>query len=626
MNKCKILRILASLLAIAMLAAIAPISASSANESAAPVLSNGADISAIAPASTLPDEDDIYTVVPAPELSDAAGINPIYINYLPDLENPDDAFISSAPHMGEPAFLPYALTIVKMDRSRNIDSIVEKAKALPHSAFNTSKITAYAAVPSFSPPYAAGSLAASDIADALNALKMVRYIAGLPYENVAFTSELNDLSQHGAVLLAASNQFSHVPNKPPDMPQNFFDKAFRGCNEANISAGRSNISDVITSFVADPGSNNIELAGHRRWILKPGGQDYGIGYAQKSGSSYGGYRINMHVFSGLNLYDCESDSYIAWPSSGDFPIQYFINSTNINTAPPYPWSVNLGASYQAPDRENVVLTLTRARDGMTWTFDDSTPQLNGAYAPDNSMHLAVDDKGYGIGKAIIFRPDVASLGAIRDGDVFNVTLSGIYTSSGVPTTLQYSINFFDLAKEMDRSRINITVRHGEAPVQGAAVVIDGQSLVTDENGMATLRVNNNKSYVYSVTKSGYAKETGSISVGVNPVSVEIPVVLAPEITIVTINNDNILINYICPRQTNTLIVVAVYDGGRLIATRMAPVSNTGQTIFNNMSMLMNADAVKTFMWDGMDGMVPLCPPNYAILSANRISSSIQPLK
>ncbi|MDR1439107.1 MAG: hypothetical protein LBJ10_03570 [Clostridiales bacterium] len=71
--------------------------------------------------------------------------------------------------------------------------------------------------------------------------------------------------------------------------------------------------------------------------------------------------------------------------------------------------------------------------------------------PDGSMLLAVDDDGFGMGKSIIFRPDVASLGALRGGDVSSAILTVIRDAGGQAASLEYSISFFDLASEMGRS-------------------------------------------------------------------------------------------------------------------------------------------------------------------------------
>ena len=339
------------------------------------------------------------------------------------------------------------VTIIQIDRTRNRESIVMKAKELKHSGFDVDKNTKFAAVPNYTAPYAAGSLDVNDITDALNTVKMIRYIAGLPYENIKFSDELNKIAQHGAVLMSATGQFTHEPAKPSDMSEDFFDLAYKGCRESNIYYRLGNISNAVLGFAADSGAANIEKAGHRRWILKPGAANFGIGYASKDNGIDTDY-ISMHVFDGLGPYTCESDSYIAWPNSGDFPIQYFIGSTDLGNSPPYPWSINLGAPYADPDINNITLKLTRIRDNKVWTFDKNTPNLGITGLKDDSMHLSVDNMGYGITKAIIFRPDVSSLGPIKEGDTFKVELSGINHADGSAASLNYDIRFFDLEKEI----------------------------------------------------------------------------------------------------------------------------------------------------------------------------------
>ncbi len=340
--------------------------------------------------------------------------------------------------------------VVNMDRTRTKSDIAQMAKKLPHNGFNSGYETRYETAPSFTAPYAAGSLNKEDAASALNALKMIRYVAGLPYENIKFTDELNDLAQHGSVLLAASNQFSYAPVQPADMDDEFYEKGLRGCSESNISAGKKNISAAVIGYSADSGAGNIENVGHRRWLLKPGAESFGIGFARNPPASYSGYRVNMHVFDGLNYWNCESDSYIAWPSSGDFPIQYFAASEDIDSTIEYAWSVNLGKPYAEPSKESAVVTLTRESDGKQWVFDKNTPNLGEEGLSDSKLHFSVDNDGYGISKAIVFRPDPDSLCAINDGEVFNVNISGINYTDGSEAVLSYDVCFFDLAKEMEQ--------------------------------------------------------------------------------------------------------------------------------------------------------------------------------
>lgn len=436
----------------------------------------------------------------------------------------------------------YCKTIVTVKHGNTVNEILEIIEQYPHSGFDSYKTTAYDKAPSFSAPYTAGSLSADDLADAVNAVKVVRFLSGVPYEEVTFPAELNNIAQHGAVLLAASDQFSHEPTKPADMSDDFFTLGYQGCSEANISAGRSNISSSVLGFMYDAGQSNIIRAGHRRWILNPGNQEFGMGYAKGPNASYGGNRINMHVFAGLGSWECESDSYIAWPSDGAFPIQYLAASENINQVIDCPWSINLGSPYAAPTKDTVVVKLTRTRDGKTWIFDKNTPNLGEEGLSDTKLHLAVDNGGYGIKKAIVFRPDLDSLGKILDGDIFQVEISGIKYTNGTAATLSYEIKFFDLTKaapdtpdipDTSLQNVTITVAHNETPLSGASVTIDGQTYVTDTNGNVTIPLKKDMTYEYMITKEGYSSYQSSFLVDSEKPALNIQ--LLKEVTIICDN-------------------------------------------------------------------------------------------
>ena len=91
----------------------------------------------------------------------------------------------------------------------------------------------YKTKPSFTAPYAAGALSDSMLNNAEDYLNYIRYLAGLPA--VSMTDALNDEAQHGAVLLAATDQFTHYPQKPADMSQAFFDKGSSATSSSNLS-------------------------------------------------------------------------------------------------------------------------------------------------------------------------------------------------------------------------------------------------------------------------------------------------------------------------------------------------------------------------------------------------------
>ncbi|MBR5308163.1 MAG: hypothetical protein IKU43_05280 [Clostridia bacterium] len=374
------------------------------------------------------------------------------------------------------SFVCFATGEAKIRHDRTRDEVIEKHLEYPHSGF-TAKTTEFKTAPVTKAPYSAGSLADEDVADALNALKMVRFLAGVPYENTVFTEEYNNISQHGAVLLASSNQFTHTPGKPIDMSQEFYDVAYKGCNLANLSAGKNNIANAIIGFVYDKGQNNISHAGHRRWVLRPGGVQYGIGFA-KGDATYGGMRISMLVNTGAGA---EADSFVAWPSSGAFPIQYFAASNTIeNTVIDAPWSINLGAQYAAPTKATAVVKLTRESDGKVWIFDSSTPDLGAEMLSDDKLHYSVDNTGYGMKKGILIRPDLDSLGVIADGEIFTVEVSGIKYKDGKDATLSYSIEFFDLEKGIveytERKKAESTAYIPPFPVVMNGITVDNLNL------------------------------------------------------------------------------------------------------------------------------------------------------
>ncbi|MCH5188137.1 MAG: S-layer homology domain-containing protein [Oscillospiraceae bacterium] len=425
--------------------------------------------------------------------------------------------------LSDGAALLYSDNVIEVQHNNTIDDIVAMERSLPHSGF-LNKQTRYEEEPVLNAPYYAGSLNEDDLDDAMNALRMVRYLAGLPYENIILDEYETKTAQHKAVLMAVS-EYGHHPPQPDDMSDDFFRTANSYSAEC-IFAGVSNISYSVLGFVADSGANNIAHAGHRMILLKPTAAKYGMGYAYNENAAWR-HLIAIHVGGGSWA---GTDSYVAWPNAGDFPIQYFITSSRVSgNAPSYPWSISLGEPYSYPSRADIELRLTRKRDNKTWLFNSDTPQQGDGIYSSQLMHLSVDST---YGNNIIFRPDVTSLGEIRDGDIFTVELSGIKYKNGTPATLSYEINFFDLQDALTKSKVDIVALHNGAPVEGAKVTIDDQTVITDSDGRASMRLKNNNDYSYTVEKDGFNIEEGSISLAEEPVTefvdMTIPVIFTIE--------------------------------------------------------------------------------------------------
>lgn len=290
----------------------------------------------------------------------------------------------------------------------------------------------YVTEPSISAPYALGELSESFLNSGLTYLNYVRYVAHLPA--VQLTDEMNESAQYGAVVLASLDQFTHYPQKPDDMDEEFFQKGYAATTSSNISARwgyneLESLQSAVSGCMEDDSSlQNLTCVGHRRWLLNPVLRDVGFGYAKVPGSwSYVVTKVFDHSGPGVD-YD-----FISWPASGNFPTNLF--GTTV------PWSVTLNQSlYQKPSKDQVKITITRQSDGKTWSFDGNT-----AGAVDNqTAYLEVNNQGYGVANCIIFHPGANNIDTYEG--VFTVEVSGIFYRDGSAATIRYEVDFFDVSK------------------------------------------------------------------------------------------------------------------------------------------------------------------------------------
>ncbi len=269
--------------------------------------------------------------------------------------------------------------------------------------------------PSVVSPYSIGALNADYLQNAEDYLNLIRYIAGLPA--IEMSDELNESAQYGAVLLEASN-FSHYPSQPADMDDDFYNKGFAATSSSNIAYGYNDISGSISGYMGDEDSINIDVVGHRRWLLNPKLHYVGFGHAK------GSYATKVFDQSGNDV----DYNFISWPASGNFPANMFKYND--------PWSITLNPSKYSKIGD-LKITLTRTSDGKVWNFDSNTskdPNTKGDF-------LNIDLSGAGVSNCIIFRP------ALNDSwgydGIYTVEVSGIYDKSGNAVTLKYQTDFYD---------------------------------------------------------------------------------------------------------------------------------------------------------------------------------------
>lgn len=309
----------------------------------------------------------------------------------------------------------------------------------------------YREEPSAAAPHRAGSPHPEFVRDALEMANYFRYLTGLP-DDLVTDRRLNELAQHGAVLLAAGGEFAHEPAKPPNMDDGFYRRGVEATASSNLSLYRvrshgglrQRIGDVrpgdelslanaVRRFMRDEDTSNLAAVGHRRWILHPPLQRVGFGYAHTLEQEDGANELSvygvMHVFD-TGRAENWSGSVVPWPSEGNVPMELFHAGD--------PWSVSLNPErFAQPNVSEVSVTLTRERDRRVWTLDEADSVVS-----EEGEFFTVSVDGYGWPYCIIFRP--SGIDGFRPGDRYDVRIEGLQDRDGRPVELRYQVEFFRL--------------------------------------------------------------------------------------------------------------------------------------------------------------------------------------
>ncbi|MFC0187206.1 Ig-like domain-containing protein [Fictibacillus aquaticus] len=346
--------------------------------------------------------------------------------------------------------------------------------------------------PSIKSPYLAGALSPEYITQGENTANFYRYLSGLPM-NLKSLNELNDLSQHGSVLLAKHGYLSHFPSKPSDMSSDFYYKGYHSASTSNIAMlsydmSRNMLSRTVDMYMEDSSPSNMETVGHRMWILSPYVSSIGFGLAAD----------DYYAYSAMNVFAQAADtpyfpfSYVAYPGNGVYPKEYF--KTN------YPWSIGIDSKITPQD--NVKVTLTRKSDGKKWTFSNAG----------SDGFFSVSLEGYGNVNGIIFKPD--NLDYIQDGEVFSVQVTGLKDSFGKEWSIAHETEFFDLLK--DKTYGKVIEEGSKSPIADADVsffrIINGErvfykTIKTNEDGEFEYTGFPVGEYEVVFEKSGYSRST-----------------------------------------------------------------------------------------------------------------------
>ncbi len=279
--------------------------------------------------------------------------------------------------------------------------------------FDTNSDVCYSVTPSITPPYKAGAPCQATMTDGINAVNLVRYVAGIPYD-VELKAEYSELTQHASVVNAANKTLSHNPSKPDGMSAEFFDKGYTGASRSNLAYGYGNIANsIINGYMDDSDSSNIDRAGHRRWILNPYMKYTGFGVAA-------GYSA-LYAFDRSRSENCNYD-FVCWPAQ-TMPVELYMgNAFSVSFSP---------STYDPLDYDKVSVTMKNRKTGAEYTLNSSTANSNGQY-------FNVNNDGYGVPQCVIFRP---SYTAFLSGDIIDISITGL-TNYDEPKSLSYTVEFF----------------------------------------------------------------------------------------------------------------------------------------------------------------------------------------
>lgn len=334
---------------------------------------------------------------------------------------------------------------------------------------------AYAVAPNLVAPYAPGATTPGFQADGINMINYGRYLAGLP-SDVTLTATRNVDGQHGAVLLKVIG-FSHTPTpRPPAMDQAFYDRGYAATSRSNIGSGYSDIESFTKACLDDADATNIQKLGHRRWLLNPRMLYTGVGFADN--------RVTTYAIDSSRPAADVNYSYVAWPSSGVFPVEFASSRT--------PWSITLNpAQYSWDTAVGFAVSMRRLSDGRTWTLNAADTNPSGEY-------FTANFNGYGINNAFIFRPDPATI-SYKAGDQFDITLAGGIYAAGTknPVTVTYRTSFGTLSGTATAFAESTAVTPAPAPVPAPAPA--PAPVVTDPKKMPVHRFYNkaNGSHFYT---------------------------------------------------------------------------------------------------------------------------------
>ncbi len=340
--------------------------------------------------------------------------------------------------------------------------------------------------------YEVGKISSESLNNTLNSMNCIRYIVGLP--EVVLNDTYTELAQHAAFVNFLNKQLSHQPEKPEGCPDEIYEKGLQGASSSNIAYGYSSGSAdmfalstrILSAWMNDSDTNNIDRLGHRRWVINP----------TMSATGFGEAGDGHHVYTAMYSFDRKNqfavNDFISWPAK-TMPVEYFEQDMA--------WSVELGSNYGKSVLSNVEVTLKKKGSNQTWTFNQATSN-------EQENYFNVDTQNYGsLANCIIFRPNLAEI-SYANGDIFEVSITGLTNSDGTPATLEYTVNFFSLEASEEESKEETTTEDTTEPSEETSTEEESTTIPANNNNIGT---SNSASFVVSIADAVKIQDSAIIS-------------------------------------------------------------------------------------------------------------------
>jgi hypothetical protein len=252
-------------------------------------------------------------------------------------------------------------------------------------------------------------------AAALRRLKAYRYLARVPYDDLALDDEANETAQAATKLCAKLGRLDHRPDNP-GLPEEEYKLGLKGTSRSNLGQGvpRLTLTESVDQWMYDSEEGNISRVGHRRWCLNPAMQKTGFGRSA-------GQFTAMYIFD-RSRKEVPDYDFVGWPPPGPVPVEYFRGGA---------WTVSVNpAKYNKPGTDVTARLYAADKEGNK---AGDALKLN---------YSGLDTGGFGIPNCIIFRPEKA---AITPGRRYVVEIEGLTKGRDRKAApLRYEVEFFSV--------------------------------------------------------------------------------------------------------------------------------------------------------------------------------------